>query len=121
VRKIARTKNYPKIQQVILYADEHGVYVFPCISLEDGFAISDTWYEDLATAEAVCYEQYSVMFEDWQLIPEPLQDCQQDWINPVRIVGREIGNPQWGRLEKLVDGRWMEIELVDGKWVYRQS
>jgi hypothetical protein len=46
-----------------------------------------------------------------------LEYCQQDWIEPVRVIGRNEGQPQWGRLEKLVDGRWQEIELVDGKWV----
>lgn len=117
MRKVARTKHHPEIRQVILYQCADGIYLFLCTSLEDGFASGDQWYEDLEIAESACFDHYGITDTDWQSIPDPLEHCQQDWIEPVRVVGRNSGNPQWGRLEKLVDGTWQEIELIEEKWI----
>jgi hypothetical protein len=120
MRKIAKTKHHPDIRQVIIDQSADGVYLFPCASLDDGFAIGDQWYESLEDAELACLAEYGIVHEDWRVIPDPLAHCQQDWIEPVRVIGRNQGNPQWGRLEKLVDGQWLEIELVDGQWVHKR-
>jgi hypothetical protein len=93
--------------------------LFLCTSLEDGFANGDEWYENLESAESVCRSEYGILDEDWQNIPDPLKHCQQDWIESVRVVGRDKGKPQWGRLEKLIDGEWKAIELVEEKWVFK--
>jgi hypothetical protein len=117
MRKIAKTQQHPDIRQVIIDQSADGFYVFPCASLDDGFAIGDQWYESLEDAELACLAEYGIVHTDWQVIPDALEYYQQDWIEPVRVIGRNQGQPQWGRLEKRVDGRWQEIELVDGKWV----
>ena len=121
MRKIARTRNHPGIKQVILYESESGVYLFPCTSVEDGFAVGDEWYKTLEIAESVCREEYGITKRDWEMIPDPPEDCQHDWIASVRVVGSNIGNPRRGRLEKQVDGQWIEIERVDGKWVEKNN
>jgi biofilm protein TabA len=121
MRKVAKTRIHPNIRQVILHQTADGVYLFPCTSLDDGFAIGDEWYENLESAESVCCDQYGILREDWRNIPDSLEHCQQDWIEPVRGVGRDKGNPQWGRLEKRVNGVWKEIQLSEGKWVCQQK
>ena len=121
MRKVARTRYHPHIRQLILYQNVDGVYLFPCTSLNDGFANADQWYENLESAESVCCSEYGILGEDWNNISDPLEHCQHDWIEPVRIVGRDRGNPQWDRLEKLVDGVWKEIELIEGEWVFKQE
>ena len=117
MRKIAIAKNHSRIRQVILYQDENGVYLFPCTSLEDGFAEGDQWYEDLETAESVCMSEYGITNDDWQHIPDPVEYCLHDWVEPVRVVEVNTGKPQWGQLEKLTDGVWKEIEQREGQWV----
>jgi hypothetical protein len=121
VRKIAKTKHQSEIKQVILYQCAEGVYLFPCTELDDGFANGDEWYDSLDSAEEHCHSEYGILSENWQSIPDPLEDCQQDWVEPVRVVGRDRGEPQWGRLEKLLDGAWKEIELIERKWIYKEE
>jgi hypothetical protein len=118
MRKVAKTRHHLQIRQVILYQDTEGVYLFPCTSLEDGFANGDHWYESLESAEAACQSEYGILREDWQSIPDPLEHCQHDWIQPVRVLGRDQGTPKWGRLERLVEGQWQEIQLTEGEWRY---
>ncbi|MBD2181643.1 hypothetical protein H6S82_21405 [Planktothrix sp. FACHB-1355] len=118
MRKVAESKNHPEIEQVILYEPEldEGVYAFPRTSLNDGFAIGDIFYQNWQDAEESCEQEYGISKDDWKVIPDPLPNCQQDWIAPVRVIGRNTGTPQWGKLEKLIDGKWVEIELLDGMW-----
>ena len=89
---------------------DDGVFLFEYDILEDGLCIGDTWFENLDEAFESCKEDYGVDRENWTQISDPLEHCQQDWIEPVRIVGRPIGDPQWGRFEKLVGGEWIEIK-----------
>lgn len=121
MRKIAKTRNHSQIKQIILYDCDRGVYLFPCTSLEDGFAIGDEWYETLEIAEETCSKEYGITENDWNIIPDPPEGCQQDWIAPVRVISRNTENPHWVRLKKQVNGRWMEIELENGKWVDKNN
>lgn len=41
-----------------------------------------------------------------RLIEDPLPGCQHDAFLPIRIKGRESGNPQWGQYDILEDGEW---------------
>lgn len=119
MRKVAESSNHPHIKSVILYEPKlgEGVYEFPCTSPNDGFAIGDNFYQSWQDAEESCEEEYGISKDAWKVIPDPLANCQDDWIAPVRVIGRNTGTPQWGRLEKLIDGKWVEIELVDEMWV----
>lgn len=118
MRKVAECKNHSDIKQVILYEPKHGqgVYASRCTSLDDGFAIGDIFYQNWQEAEKSCQENYGIFQEDWIVIADPQHNCQHDWIAPVRVVGRNTGTPQWGKLEKLINGKWVEIELVNGIW-----
>lgn len=44
----------------------------------------------------------------WIDIDEPLPDCQHDAFIPIRVKGRADGMPEWGKLETLKDGKWVE-------------
>lgn len=101
-----------KVVRLLLHDDgENGVYLFSFDRLEDGDSCSgDEWYETVADAECVAQQKYHVAPESWQPLPAVVEHCQQDWIAPVRIKGREEGNPQWGKLERLVDGHWVDFQ-----------
>ncbi|WP_152004713.1 hypothetical protein [Desulfoluna spongiiphila] len=77
--------------------------------IEDGPSLGDYWFENLEIAFESCKEDYGIDQDEWKTIPDPLEHCQQDWIEPIRVVGRSIDDPQWGRFEKLVNGKWLEI------------
>ncbi|MCB2406435.1 hypothetical protein [Hymenobacter lucidus] len=87
----------------------NGVYLFGFDKLEDSEGLGDDWFETVADADAAAAQKYNVTATDWQLISDPLEHCQQDWIAPVRVKGRPEGNAQWGQLEKRVNGQWVEF------------
>ena len=111
MRKVARVRiTEVGVRWVIVHQTEGGVHVFPCASDEDGSVTGDDWYPSLSDADAACADAYGVECGDWRLIGDPPQGCQQDWVSPVRVRGRESGNPQWGEFERLVDGSWTIID-----------
>lgn len=110
MRKIALVKNHnADIKRVMLYEDKYGIFLFGYKKLEDGGANWDQLYQTIETLYEDCEEEYGIKKEDWKDIPDPLKDCQHDWIEPVRIKGRDKGKPEWGKLEKLVNGIWVDI------------
>lgn len=121
MRKIARVGKHPSVARLILCESVDGVYVFPCGSTVDGSALGDEWYASLQEAEDACNERYGVNPADWELIDDPLPGCQHDWVDPVRVVGRDEGSPQWGRFERLEGGAWVELERQNGEWQPRHS
>jgi hypothetical protein len=94
---------------VIVHDTDDGVYLFACASNFDGSATGDSWFETLSDAYAACAEVYGVHEADWVSVGDPWPGCQQDWISPVRVPGRESGSPRWGELERWVDGAWVAI------------
>lgn len=88
---------------------KNGVYLFLHDMICDGSLLGDYWFENSEAAFGSCKEDYGVDHGAWEQIPDQLEHCQQDWIELVRVVGRITKNPKWGRFEKLVDGKWIEI------------
>lgn len=43
-------------------------------------------------------------------LEDPLPYCQHDAFVPVRVKGRNIGKPEWGKFEVLRDGSWIEYK-----------
>ncbi|MBD3277382.1 MAG: hypothetical protein GF388_03695 [Candidatus Aegiribacteria sp.] len=115
MRYIAESSiNKSRVKRLMLYEHEDGVYLFEYDILHDGPSTGDFWFENLKTAFETCRREYGVELDQWQEIPDPLEHCQHDWIEPVRIAGRAEGKPRWGRYEKLIDGEWVELNL-DGE------
>ncbi|RSK46616.1 hypothetical protein [Hymenobacter perfusus] len=103
---------HPDLKRLMLYEDEHGVYLFGYNTLTDAGGLWDSWFETMADAEEAALENYGVASADWQCIADPLPDCQHDWIAPVRVIGRADGQPWWGHLEKLTDGQWQPFHPI---------
>lgn len=113
MRKVARARDGSGARWVILHETAEGVYLFPCASDDDGSACGDSWFSTLEEAEQACTESYGIRACDWIAVGDPLPGCQQDWISPARVPGRETGNPRWGTLERLIDGRWTRVSPAD--------
>lgn len=114
MRKIA---NLPKpvdgIVRVMIYDDGVGVYIFGYTKLEDCGSEWDYWYETESEVLALCESDFGIAPVDWTEIPDPQPNCQDDWINPVRVKGRDKGEPEFGTLEKLVNDKWVEFDPND--------
>lgn len=110
MRLVASVKENSKVKRVMLFErDQQGCYLFLYNTLQDSPCFADYWYENVAQAKEDCKVDYGVVDTDWLPIPDPLPDCQDDWIAQVRVKGCNIGKPEFGTFEKLVNGNWIEI------------
>lgn len=109
MRLIAKIKQKDSdVKRLMIYESKDGVYLFGYDKECDSGSIWDYWFEKIEYAFEAS-KDYDVNQNDWQEIPDPLENCQHDWIEPVRVKGRVNGNPEWGKLEKLVNNEWIEI------------
>ena len=113
MRKIAFLSNQSEenIKKIMLHESSEGTYLFGFDTVFDTSCIFDLWFENLSDAEQVCEEDYGIGREDWILISDLREFCQQDLIMPIRIKGRESGKPQWGKCEILQNGKWVDYDL----------
>ena len=111
MRKIVNlTKPKDGIVRLMIFNDDYGTYLFGFKKNEDCGAEWDEWYETENDALESVLKEYGVKKSEWNEIPNPEPNCQHDWISPVRIKGRENGQSEFGKLEKLVNGKWTEFE-----------
>ncbi|MEJ2611592.1 MAG: hypothetical protein P8179_16290 [Candidatus Thiodiazotropha sp.] len=109
MRLIAQVKGHPDVKRLMIHECGDDVYLFLFETENDGGCSADLWFENVEGALEAALDEYGVNRELWREIPDPLENCQQDWIVPARIPGRESGNPQYGKLEVLKDGKWIQI------------
>ena len=69
----------------------------------------DHWYPDLESALEDWDDE--IDSDGWHVIGDPLPDCQDDGIVPVRVKGRSENNPQCGNFEILKDGVWTDYKI----------
>lgn len=83
-----------------------GTYTYYYTDPNAVFSTYDSYNDDLMTA----VEEFEDELDEngWITIDDPLPYCQHDCILPIRVKGRENGNPQWGNYEILSNGKWME-------------
>ena len=97
------------IYKVMIYqSGSDGVNVFLYDSPEGQICTADEWYENLNAAENEWTKR--IIGGRWNEADDPLPDCQDDAIAPVRIKGRAEGKPEWGSFEMLKDGKWTEYK-----------
>jgi len=72
----------------MIFNDDYGTYLFGYKRTEDCGAEWDEWYETENDAMESCETKYGINKVDWTEIPNPKSYCQHDWINPVRVKGR---------------------------------
>jgi len=97
------------IVRLMIYKSDEGVYVFGFDDLADTSSKWDNLFDDLEEAFEFCQDTYNTDNANWINIEDPYTDCQHDWIERVRIKGKEEGRPQWDQFEQLINGRWTEI------------
>lgn len=92
--------------KLILHDAEDGTFLYCYDRFQDTSCVSDLFFSTLAEAEEFCADTYSVEKDDWILLPETIEGCQDDFILPTRVKGRVTGNPMWGQYEILENGQW---------------
>ncbi len=115
MRKYAFLKNPMKcnksdyIYKIMLYQTKNeGVFLFQYCSIDAIQCSFDQYYNDLEDI----YDDWNDEIDErgWIDINDPLPFCQHDAFIPIRVKGRDIGKPEWGKLETLVDGEWVEYK-----------
>jgi hypothetical protein len=69
----------------MLYQSKKEVLLFKYCSMDAIQCSFDTWYPDVES-----------VYEDFL---------------PIRVKGRNTGNPEWGQLEILKDGQWVDYSM----------
>ncbi len=111
MRKIVHlTKPKDGVVRLMIFNDNYGTYLFGYKKKYDCAADWDEWYDTENDALESCLTLYGVTKSNWEEIPNPEPNCQHDWIHPVRLKGRENKKPEFGKLERLVNGKWVEFE-----------
>ena len=92
--------------KIMLYAAEEGVYLFEYSRPDAVQSDCDRFYESLEDL----YDDWNERIDErgWIELEDPLPYCQHDAFIPLRVKGRDIGKPEWGHFETLIDGRWIE-------------
>lgn len=97
-----------KIYKIMIYeTKKDGTYVFLYCDRDAVVSSFDEWYPTLEEAMD-CWEG-QVVKESWHMIDDPLPGCQDDCVEPVRVKGRNLNKPQWGKLEILKDEKWTDF------------
>lgn len=112
MRKYAHLKeplkcnNKQFIYKIMIYRDCGGYYLFEYCSKDAVQCTFDVFYDSIDDI----YEVWNELIDErgWIDIADPLPDCQVDAFLPIRIKGRNTGNPEWGKLEILEDDEWVE-------------
>ncbi|MBO7071631.1 MAG: hypothetical protein J6W09_10115 [Bacteroidales bacterium] len=93
--------------KIMLYPCAEGTYVFLYDSPDAVFCTADEFYPEENEALETWGDEIDA--EGWHFIDDPLPGCQHDAILPIRVKGRDKGEPQWGRFEILKDGEWYDF------------
>lgn len=94
---------------IMLYQTKKGgVFLFQYCEPDAVFSSYDAYYDSVEDV----YEDWNddIDARGWIDIDDPLPDCQHDAFIPVRVKGRSNGKPEWGKLETLVNGEWVDYE-----------
>ena len=92
------------VYTIMLYKTEEGIYLFTYSSPDALQCASDQCYDSLEEL----YEDWNDLIDErgWIEIEDPLPYCQHDAFIPIRVKGRNIGKPEWGKFEMLNEGKW---------------
>jgi len=111
MRRVANvTKNKKQAIRLMIFKPAKGdIFLFGYLKEQDGPSDWDQHFEKLEMAYEYAALEFGVEHMDWQLIPDPLEGCQHDWINPVRVKGAAEGKPLWSAFEALENGEWKPL------------
>lgn len=97
------------VYKIMLHTQNDGVLLYQYCSLEAIQCSFDQYYSDIKEI----YEEWNSEIDEqgWIDIEDPLLDCQHDAFLPIRVKGRDIGKPEWGKYEILENGQWIDYEM----------
>ncbi|HAH17486.1 hypothetical protein [Eubacterium uniforme] len=98
------------IYKIMLYQTKEGTYLFEYCSMDAVQCSFDIFYDSINDL----YKEWDDLIDEngWIEIEDPLPDCQHDAFIPLRVKGRSTGKPEWGKLETLKDGEWVEYKSM---------
>lgn len=107
-----KCNNRDSIYKIMLHQTKNEVFLYQYCSIDAIQCSFDAWYPDIESV----YEDWNDEIDEhgWIDIDDPLPDCQHDAFLPIRVKGRNIGRPQWGTLEILKNGQWVDYDLAVG-------
>jgi len=111
MRKVAFIDN-DETKKIMLYETEDGTYLFYFDTWVDTASIKDYLYDNVEEVEAVCFAEFGIKPSDWVNINDPQDGCQQDFIAPTRVKGRDVGSPQYGYYQRF-SSKWFDIDVTD--------
>lgn len=106
MRQIAKVLENNAAKRLMLYKCEDGVYLFEYDKEIDAPSSADQLQNTLEVVYEIAEEDYGVKANEWETIHDPMEFCQDDRIDHIRMVGRNTGNVQIGKFERLVSGGW---------------
>ena len=94
------------IYKIMLHKTKSEVFVYLYTSLDAVQSSFDNWYPD----EESALEDWQSEIDErgWILLDDQLPYCQDDALLPIRVKGRNVNNPQWGKLEIYENGEWID-------------
>ena len=110
LREPVKVNKKDYVYKIMLYKTKEGIYLFEYCSLDAVQSSFDIFYDSIEEL----YEEWNDLVDEkgWIKIEDPLPDCQHDAFIPLRVRGRDTGKPEWGRLETLKDGKWVEYKSM---------
>ena len=105
-----KTNKKDTIYKVMIHEiKKQGTFAYLYTSRDAVFGSFDHHYPDLDNA----LENWDDEIDEqgWIKIDDPLPDCQHDCVLPIRVKGRNTGDPQWGQYEILVNENWVDYRL----------
>ena len=96
----------------MIYEADEGAYLFYFNTWVDAPSTKDYLYIDTEEADAFCWIEFNIRPDDWINIKDPQEGCQQDFIAPTRIKGRDVGYPQYGNYQRF-NGKWFDIDIIE--------
>lgn len=111
MRKVADVikDNDPTLRLMIYSVSKEETYLFGYEKETDSPSDWDLHFEKVEEAYQHAIDEYEIEQRDWHTIPDPLEGCQHDWINPVRRI--ETADPEERKFEALENDEWKAIEL----------
>ncbi|WP_104381623.1 hypothetical protein [Sphingobacterium sp. HMA12] len=113
MRKVVFKDIDGKTKKLMLCQAKGGVYLFGYYSLGDSSADWDHFFSTMEDASACCIEEYAINEEDWIIIADQPIHCQQDFIIPTMVKGREGGKPAFGHLQQFIKEQWINYIISE--------
>ncbi len=109
LKKPLQCNKKDSIYKIMLYQIEpEEIYLFEYCSLDAVQCSFDLYYTDLNDL----YDEWNDQIDErgWIDIDDPLPYCQHDAFLPIRVKGRNIGKPEWDKLEIFKDECWISYK-----------